>query len=658
MPRLGWAWLVAATCAACTVSNPGYHEDRRDGPPPVPDAGVLDLAAGDAPAPTDGEPARDLPPAKDRELPPDKRLHDVAPWPDSVPWQCSSSADCDDGLSCTTDSCGAQKKCESKLKSGWCLILGKCQLGGATNPQASCERCDPAASSTSWTVLADGAPCADEGVWCTSDVCKAGACEHPLSSSSCRINGVCYKSGDVSSASSCQVCNPAQSQTGWSPQKDGASCAGDSLWCTVDQCKAGVCTHELGAKSCLVGGACYGEGTSGPDACGECLPAKSTSSFTFVAGKGCKPPVPALAGICLKNKCAALVESLFEPPGPVSTALSSVDYIPSAGQVWAAGEFKTALGSGGALVQLGGGAVTPPVLTASPLKALSYRLAVGEAGKAWYHDGTKWVPHAKIEAALAGVDRNAAWGAALAGGVETFFLAGFNGSGGVGGVLQCTLDPGGGACTAGTGFQSSTLLGAIAGSVGPTGGQGPLWALAFGQSEDIYHSSGQAGASWSRSSPEGCQDYGSSSSTPCSNTSGDWRDVHASGPADAWAVGSSGILLQWDGFKWTRLSSAIAMQAGYNFTAVYSSPADKLVTVAATSWAGSGRWVDLFNFNRELNRWLGPIGLVAPANNNNQDELRDIGGQGYGNLWAVGQRLVPSMMGQARLQGWVVQLKP
>ena len=69
---------------------------------------------------------------------------------------CTTSKDCDDGLACTTDTCSAGS-CSNTIKSGSCVIDGKCWANGAVNP-GKCEKCDTSMSNSSWTAVANCCP--------------------------------------------------------------------------------------------------------------------------------------------------------------------------------------------------------------------------------------------------------------------------------------------------------------------------------------------------------------------------------------------------------------------------------------------------------------------------------------------------------------------
>ena len=584
--------LLAVVAGGCTSSNPGY-------------TGGDDLGSPDQPWQGDTSPRSDrrltvdaghrdaVPPGKDLKKPDLRAPYDSVPWPDSVPWQCKTAVDCDDKLACTDDVCNAQKKCQHTLQTGHCLLGGAtCAAEGDADPTNSCRTCQPGKSTQSWTTLGDGAPCASDGHSCTNDVCKGGTCSHDLTVGFCMVNGICHADG----------------------------------W-------------------------------SGNDPCNECITAKSTSALTFVAGKPCTAfPAGQLGGMCWQNKCSAWAESILEPKGSKSSALNAVAPIATAlfPETWAAGEYIASNGvTAGTLVRVSSGVVAvPPVMATLRFTGIHFRMAVGDGGQAYYHNGVAWAQHTKLQTTLNGSNRAGVWGAAVAG-TELFWLSGFEG-GGSSGMLLCDIGVDPVTCDAQTGFQQNAQLGPIAGTAPGGSGLGATWAVPTNAAADIYYYAPSA-TSWIRGAPQGCQDLGSGGGTPCSGTSQTFVDVFASGPTDVWAVGTGGLLLHSDGTGWKLLSAAVSYQSSYSLDAVFSSPPDNLVTIAGHAVAAGGRWVSLFNYNTDLGRWFGPITLVG-ANNNPNDQIRDLGGSGYANLYAVGTRLgggsaTPHMV------AWSLQLK-
>ena len=204
--------------------------------------------------------------------------------------------------------------------------------------------------------------------------------------------------------------------------------------------------------------------------------------------------------------------------------------------------------------------------------------------------------------------------------------------------------------------DSGVALGRIVGTQLSGGGQGSLWAAVMGEysdPEDIYYNPGTSKA-WGTNGPQGCKDKGG---TPCSNTSAETLDLEGTG-TDLWLVGSKGMILRYDGKSWGKLSNVIPSQAYYDFTAVYTSAASKLTTVVGhyDSSSSKVRRVRLFNYNHTLKRWFGPI-TIAETPYQSPDFILDVGGQGYNDLWMVGQREILGSSGKPQLAGWMLQLK-
>jgi alpha-tubulin suppressor-like RCC1 family protein len=92
----------------------------------------------------------------------------------------------------------------------------------------------------------------DDGLFCTTDTCVAGACKSTLKFGYCVIDKTCYKDGDTDPNDSCQACAAATSTSLWTPEPEGTFCG------TAKSCQSHVC------KACgAVGQACCGTATSG-----------------------------------------------------------------------------------------------------------------------------------------------------------------------------------------------------------------------------------------------------------------------------------------------------------------------------------------------------------------------------------------------------------
>lgn len=670
MMRSLLALTLALTPAliSCTKANPAYNGD--DDGSVIVDGSVNDIVGtddapradavddtglADQPQQQDKGPTPDtLPPDI---LPPDILPPDVMPTPDLTPPVCKTDFDCNDGLYCTKDKCNkTANKCENQLQTGFCVINALCYKDAVAHPLNSCLVCDTSKSTSTWTTKPNGSACFPDKFSCTDDVCQGGACVHPVAANKCLI-GTCFDSGDKNPANPCQLCNPSKSKGAWSSAPDKTPCPLDGKTCTADYCVSGVCTHPV-TSGCLIGGVCRSAGWYDPkDPCYECIPSKATTSGTFVTGKACFNGT-GVARMCLANACKGWIESTYEPPAaqkPTATTLTSVDYIPVAKQTWATGEYHSSASAGlkGLLTRIGATGTVAPVLTGAAMKDLHHRMAVGLNGTARYHDGSKWISSSALTSALKGHSRYGVWGAKI-GPAETFYLSGYQSSGNAG-IISCAVVGSTVNCVNNTGIASGAYMGSIFGSVTNLGLIGRLWSprsnTPGSEPEDIYSNPGSSLA-WSYSAPHGCHDAGSS---PCSSTSGGFLRMNGSGAKDVWLVGQAGNLLHYDGSKWNRITNVFPSQSSYQLTAVFSSPKDKLVTVAGYRNFGSGRQVVLVNYNSELDRWF-PASQVRWSAGDFTNELLDLGGQGYSALYAVGRRRVGSGSG-TKVVGWILTLK-
>ena len=207
-----------------------------------------------------------------------------------------------DALGCTDDGCKAGQ-CAHQLKSGNCLINGTCQVAGTKQPGKDCKSCNPAKSTTTWTVAAAGTACTPDNYSCTVDACKGGSCTHEVKAGSCLISGTCHTSGTVHPTQACTSCNPSISTTSWSAQVDGSSCKADANSCTRDICASGKCTHPLKPGYCLIGNSCHGKGTQNPaNSCQYCDPSQSVTAWSAL-GNGIACQADSLS--CTNDVCSA-----------------------------------------------------------------------------------------------------------------------------------------------------------------------------------------------------------------------------------------------------------------------------------------------------------------------------------------------------------------
>ena len=622
--------ILAAPFAGCTEANPAF------------------VASDLGPASDGATPGRD---GAGRDKGP---RSDTRPNPDVVPPTCTKDPDCDDKRPCTVDKCTGGK-CTNAVESGFCVVRDVCFKSGETSPTNSCESCDPTTSTMSFTVAKDGNACADDGLKCTKDVCAAGKCVHPLSGTGCAIAGKCYDANQLNAANSCQACDPSRATEAWSSLADDTTCVSDGLSCTGDVCKGGSCTHPV-TRGCMVNSTCYEVGeASTSNVCLECLPTQSTSSLTFVAGKPCTA-ASGVAKMCAQNACKGWLETTFEPSpssGSVtSTSLAATAPLASPKEVWAVGEYSTASSSGqGIMVRLAGSGSASLIYAERRLNDVHYRVAVGDNGLAYYHDGTSWGRATGLSTQLAGATRYGVWGAST-GANEVFYLTGMQSLPASGAMVRCLLASGSFSCTSHSGFLGGTTLGNI---FGATSGSAvsALWAITGTGQQDIYYNDGMA-TSWSTDDPEGCLE--SRSGSACSNLSGNFRRMFAASAGEIWVVGDYGTVMRYDGALWQRMTSVFNQQSNYNLTAVYASNTDHLATLVGYRDTSSGRTVSLFNYNLTLKRAYGPLQVRAFSSSVSGPMVRDIDGESYADLWMVGQTRTGTGSG-GRLQGWVLQLK-
>ncbi len=220
-------------------------------------------------------------------------------WTDDVSL-CAAS-----GLTCTSTTCSAGT-CKTELNKDYCLISNVCIKHGATNPKNACRVCDVNLSTTSYQNITDGSACAADGLACTDDVCKTGACAHPLKAGYCKIGSHCYYKGELSALQDCRVCSPSKSATAWSTVPDGTKCTDDGVSCTTDSCKAGKCVNALAPGYCKINNTCYKSGHTSPKSeCQGCVPSKSPSGWSNKpAGSKCTADsLSCTSDTCDKGAC-------------------------------------------------------------------------------------------------------------------------------------------------------------------------------------------------------------------------------------------------------------------------------------------------------------------------------------------------------------------
>jgi hypothetical protein len=268
----------------------------------------------------------------------------------------------DDGLACTT-TCDEITDACNVVAAGTCAIDGACRAPGEVDPANPCLECDPAASQTTWTSddtnpCADGLfcnggescvagsclpsavdPCTADGLSCTNG-CDEGTDTCAIDAAACLIDGACRAPGEVDPANPCLECDPAASQTTWTPD-DTNPCA-DGLFCNgPESCASGACVagappcaddglactttcdeptgacNAVSAGSCLIEGACHAAGEVRPaNGCQECDPAVTQTAWTTDDTNACDDADACTSGdACGGGVCAgAWVCAVNTPP--------------------------------------------------------------------------------------------------------------------------------------------------------------------------------------------------------------------------------------------------------------------------------------------------------------------------------------------------------
>jgi hypothetical protein len=159
--------------------------------------------------------------------------------------------------------CGEVVICLSGLCVSGCYIDGAFHNADAENQANPCQRCDPTVSTSAWSPAPAGTGC-DDGDACTeNDQCdENGACGgDPMPDGSacadqfvcfqtechhgCVIDGQYHDAGIRRPGNQCELCQPSESLTAWSPEPPDIACD-DGNPCTVND-------HCDGAGTCAAG---------------------------------------------------------------------------------------------------------------------------------------------------------------------------------------------------------------------------------------------------------------------------------------------------------------------------------------------------------------------------------------------------------------------
>ena len=213
----------------------------------------------------------------------------------------------DDGLTCTVDTC-LTGECShvNPAPQDTCIIKGVCYASGVTNPDKSCEACDPDTSKSKWTLLPDkckvGNNCYDADESDPNNECKKCDPSTPDFFVNRGTDEPCL--GDPVDTNPCtdDKCsgggNCVHNSLG-----DGAACDLDSLTCTSQACDvADVCQTTVNV-GCVIDNVCVLEGTPDPaNPCMACQAAKSTTAYSAIEDfSDCGTCKQCVAGACVND---------------------------------------------------------------------------------------------------------------------------------------------------------------------------------------------------------------------------------------------------------------------------------------------------------------------------------------------------------------------
>ncbi|MGH2532942.1 MAG: hypothetical protein ACRDJW_11650 [Thermomicrobiales bacterium] len=232
---------------------------------------------------------------------------------------------CCNGVCCGQDECcNSPGHCEA-CELG-CTIDGVVYTAGTTNPNDACQDCNPAMSTTLWTIVPNDSPCGGsvDQVCCNGVCCNPNWCCSPFGDHSCdietcglvepcagldpcgcTIDGVFYPVGTENPANDCQYCliSDSASAMSWTNRSANLLCGPDRH----DHCCNGVCCEpaaccnadgvcEIGGSiicgGCAIDGIDYRVNEVNPaDPCQVCDSSISPTSWTLVCSDTCCAPL-------------------------------------------------------------------------------------------------------------------------------------------------------------------------------------------------------------------------------------------------------------------------------------------------------------------------------------------------------------------------------
>jgi hypothetical protein len=241
-----------------------------------------------------------------------------------------------DNQVCCGGDCCAEDQCCLLDACGECL----CQIGNETippdtpNEANACEICNPDVDPFNWTVLADDEACAG----LPDQVCCSGSCCEPLQ---CCTDGTCqacaciigdkgFEAEAVNPHNPCEVCDPNQSATAWTPAANNTACGEHQICCAGTCCAIGGCCTEIGtclACLCVVDGLTIEAGVTNPaNGCEVCDPLVSTTAWSPAVDES--PCADAFGQVCCAGLCCPRGQCCVAGTcGPCRCTIGQVEFV-------------------------------------------------------------------------------------------------------------------------------------------------------------------------------------------------------------------------------------------------------------------------------------------------------------------------------------------
>jgi hypothetical protein len=248
--------------------------------------------------------------------------------------------------------CGEGAFCEAGACVDGCLVDGAVFTPGEHREGEACRACEPATSTTAFTLEADGSPC-DGGI------CVRGTC-----SGACFIEGVLHAAGGPV-GDPCRTCEPDVSQTEPVIAADGTTCGGDRL------CVDGTCVG-----GCWIDGVHVAEGAIDPaNPCRACRPHRSATAWSR-RDDGAECP----SGACSDGACVGAPRVTYVEPACVPVGTTPELTVEGAGFfAGATVTFDTTAATAVTVRSANKLAVTPPTIFGQRVADVSVKNVVGAA---------------------------------------------------------------------------------------------------------------------------------------------------------------------------------------------------------------------------------------------------------------------------------------